>query len=140
MASVFTRIIDGELPGRFVWRDEQVVAFLSIGPLAPGHTLVVPRVEVDHWIDLDPATWQRVGAVTQTIGRALQAAFDPPRIGTAIAGFEVPHCHVHVVPLRELADLDFARVDPDPDPAELDEAAERIRSALRELGHGDHVG
>ena len=140
MASVFTRIIDGELPGRFVWRDEEVVAFLSIGPLAPGHTLVVPRAEVDHWIDLDPATWQRVGEVTQIIGRALQAAFAPPRVGTAIAGFEVPHCHVHVVPLRELADLDFARVDPDPDPAALDDAADRIRDALRSLGHGDHVG
>lgn len=140
MASVFTRIIDGELPGRFVWRDDEVVAFLSIGPLAPGHTLVVPRAEVDHWIDLDPATWQRVGEVTQIIGRALQAAFEPPRVGTAIAGFEVPHCHVHVVPLRELADLDFARVDPDPDPAALDEAADRIRDALRSLGHGDHVG
>ncbi|MFO7961277.1 MAG: HIT family protein [Nitriliruptoraceae bacterium] len=140
MASVFTRIIDGELPGRFVWRDEQVVAFLSIGPLAPGHTLVVPRDEVDHWIDLDPATWQRISEVTRIVGQALQAAFDPPRIGTAIAGFEVPHCHVHVVPLRELADLDFARADPDPDPAALDEAAERIRTALRDLGHGDHVG
>jgi histidine triad (HIT) family protein len=140
MASVFTRIIDGELPGRFVWRDEQVVAFLSIGPLAPGHTLVVPRDEVDHWIDLDPATWQRVSEVTWIVGRALQHAFDPPRVGTAIAGFEVPHCHVHVVPLRELADLDFALADTDPDPAALDDAAERIRSALRELGHGDHVG
>ncbi len=140
MASVFTRIIDGELPGRFVWRDDDVVAFLSIGPLAPGHTLVVPRDEVDHWIDLDPATWQRVSEVTRTIGQALQGAFDPPRVGTAIAGFEVPHCHVHVVPLRELADLDFARVDPDPDPAALDDAAERIRAALRELGHSDQVG
>jgi len=140
MASVFTRIIDGELPGRFVWRDDDVVAFLSIGPLAPGHTLVVPRDEVDHWIDLDPATWQRVSEVTRTIGQALQRAFDPPRVGTAIAGFEVPHCHVHVVPLRELADLDFARVDPDPDPAALDDDAERIRAALRELGHSDQVG
>lgn len=140
MASVFTRIIDGELPGRFVWRDDDVVAFLSIGPLAPGHTLVVPRDEVDHWIDLDPGTWQRVSEVTRTIGQALQRAFDPPRVGTAIAGFEVPHCHVHVVPLRELADLDFARVDPDPDPATLDDAAERIRAALRELGYSDQVG
>ncbi|SRR6056297_496916 len=140
MASVFTRIIDGELPGRFVWRDDQVVAFLSIGPLAPGHTLVVPRDEVDHWIDLDPATWQQVSEVTRIVGRALRTAFEPPRIGTAIAGFEVPHCHVHVVPLRELADLDFGRADPDPDPDALDEAAERIRGALRDLGHGDHVG
>lgn len=140
MASVFTRIIEGELPGRFVWRDDEVVAFLSIGPLSPGHTLVVPRHEVDHWLDLDPATWQRVSEVTRIVGLAIQRAFDPPRVGTAIAGFEVPHCHVHVAALRELADLDFARVDPDPDPAALDGYAERIRAALRELGHDQYVG
>jgi len=140
MASVFTRIIEGELPGRFVWRDETVVAFLSIGPLSPGHTLVVPRVEVDHWLDLDPATWLRVSEVTRIVGQAIQRAFAPPRVGTAIAGFEVPHCHVHVAALRELADLDFARADTDPDPRDLDDAAERLRAALRELGHAEHVG
>ncbi len=135
MPSVFTRIIDGELPGRFVWRDDEVVAFLSIGPLAPGHTLVVPRAEVDHWLDLDPRTWQRVSEVTRIVGQAIQAAFDPPRVGTAIAGFEVPHCHVHVTPMQSLADLDFSRADDDPDPAALDEHAERIRRALRDLGY-----
>ena len=140
MPSVFSRIIDGELPGRFVWRDDQVVAFLSIGPLSPGHTLVVPRVEVDHWLDLDADTWQRVSEVTRIVGQAIQTAFDPPRVGTAIAGFEVPHCHVHVAALRELADLDFTRADTDPDPAELDEAADQLRAALRELGHDEHVG
>ncbi len=140
MASVFSRIIEGELPARFVWRDDTVVAFLSIAPLSPGHTLVVPRVEVDHWLDLAPATWLRVSEVTRIVGQAIQRAFDPPRVGTAIAGFEVPHCHVHVAALRELADLDFARVDTDPDPRDLDDAAERLRAALRELGHADHVG
>ena len=140
MPSVFTRIIDGELPGRFVWRDEQVVAFLSIAPLTPGHTLVVPRSEVDHWLDLEPEVWQRVSEVTRIVGQGLQRAFDPPRVGTAIAGFEVPHCHVHVATLSELADLDFARADPDPDPAAMDAAAERLRAALRELGHAEHVG
>lgn len=140
MPSVFTRIIEGELPGRFIWRDDTVVAFLSIGPLSTGHTLVVPRAEVDHWLDLDPATWQRVGEVTRIVGQAIQEAFDPPRVGTAIAGFEVPHCHVHVAALRELADLDFTRADPDPDPAALDAAAEQLRAALRRLGHDEHVG
>jgi diadenosine tetraphosphate (Ap4A) HIT family hydrolase len=140
MASVFTRIIEGELPGRFVWRDDTVVAFLSIAPLSPGHTLVVPRVEVDHWLDLDPSTWLQVSEVTRTVGQAIHRAFSPPRVGTAIAGFEVPHCHVHVAALRELADLDFTRADTDPDPRDLDDAAERLRVALRELGHGDQVG
>ena len=140
MPIVFTRIIEGELPGRFIWRDDTVVAFLSIGPLSPGHTLVVPRTEVDHWLDLDDATWQRVSEVTRIVGQAIQEAFDPPRVGTAIAGFEVPHCHVHVAALRELADLDFTRADPDPDPAALDAAAEQLRAALRRLGYDEHVG
>ncbi len=140
MPTVFTRIIEGELPGRFVWRDDTVVAFLSIAPLSPGHTLVVPRVEVDHWLDLDVATWQRVSEVTRFVGQAIQDAFEPPRVGTAIAGFEVPHCHVHVAALRELADLDFARADDDPDPAALEDAAQRLRASLRARGHDEHVG
>ena len=140
MASVFTRIIDGDLPGRFVWRDDEVVAFLSINPISPGHTLVVPRAEVDHWIDLDANVWARCAEVARIVGQAIQRAFDPPRVGQAIAGFEVAHTHVHVLQLRELADLSFANAQADPDPAEMDDAADRIRVALRELGHDDHVG
>ena len=135
--SVFTRIIDGELPGRFVWRDDEVVAFLSIGPIATGHTLVVPRRQVDRWTDLDAATWTAVADVAHVIGNALQTAFQPLRVGQMIAGLEVPHCHVHVIPMQSMADLDFGRVDPDPDPAVLDDAAERIRAALREMGHNN---
>lgn len=139
MASVFTRIIDGELPGRFVWRDEQVVAFLSIQPITPGHSLVVPRAEVDHWLDLDPDVWLRCADVTQKVGNAIQQAFSPPRVGQAIAGFEVPHAHIHVLQLNDLSDLDFAKAEADPDPAEMDDAAERIRTALQDAGHGEHA-
>jgi len=139
MPSVFSRIIAGELPGRFVWRDEHVVAFLSIEPVAPGHVLVVPVEEVDHWIDLDPPLWTRVAAVSHVIGQALGAAFDAPRVGQMIAGFEVPHVHVHVFPARELADIGFARIDSTPEPVALDDAAARIRAALRDHGHGPHV-
>ena len=139
MSSVFTRIIDGELPGRFVWRDEHVVAFLSIAPVATGHVLVVPVEEVDHWVDLAPPLWTRVAAVSHVIGRALMDAFDAPRVGQMIAGFEVPHVHVHVFPARELDDIGFAKADSSPDPAVLDDAAVRIRAALRAHGHGDAV-
>ena len=86
MTSIFTRIIDGELPGRFVWRDDVCVAFLSIAPTAAGHTLVVPIEEVDHWIDLDPATAGHLMAVARAIGRAQHAAFHPARVGLIIAG------------------------------------------------------
>ncbi len=134
MASVFSRIIAGELPGRFVWRDDRAVAFLSIEPMMPGHTLVVPREEVDHWIDLDPALASHLFAVAQQIGRAQQAAFDPRRIGVLIVGDEVPHTHLHVVPINSPGELSFAHVDRSPDPEALDDAAERIRVELRALG------
>ena len=111
MATLFTRIIEGDLPGRFVWRDDTAVAFLTIEPLTPGHTLVVPRVEVDHWLDLDEEVWVHCSMVARTIGLAIQAAFDPPRVATIVAGFEVPHTHLHVLQTSDMADLDFARVD-----------------------------
>ena len=133
--SVFSRIIAGELPGRFVWRDPEVVAFTTIAPMRPGHTLVVPVEQVDQWTDLPDGLWGRMAGVQLAVGRALMAAFEPVRVGTIIAGLEVPHCHVHLVPIRSEADLDFALADPSPDPHALDEAAERIRAALRAAGH-----
>lgn len=139
MPTIFTRIIEGELPGRFVWRDDTAVAFLSINPITVGHTLVVPRAEVDHWIDLDDDVWAHVSAVTKHVGAGLQQAFSPPRIGTMIAGFEVPHVHVHVLQIKDLGDLSFAKAAQDPDQDEMDDAAQRIRAALRELGHAPHV-
>jgi histidine triad (HIT) family protein len=134
MPTIFTRIIDGELPGRFVWRDEQCVAFLSINPLRDGHTLVVPRAEVDHWIDLHPDGVAHVMQVAQQIGLAQQDAFRPVRVGLMIAGLEVPHVHVHVVPIDGVHDLDFDNAVRDPDPAALDAAAMRLRDALRARG------
>jgi len=138
MPSVFTRIINGELPGRFVWKDELCAVFLSIAPLRPGHALVVPRAEVDHWIDLPAATATHLMAVAQIVGKAQQAAFTPERIGLLIAGFEVPHVHVHVVPTTGMRDLDFANADARADAAGLDRAASRLRAALRAQG-GAHV-
>jgi histidine triad (HIT) family protein len=139
MATLFTRIIDGEIPGRFVWRDDQAVVFLTIAPITPGHVLVVPRAEVDHWVDLEPALAAHLVQVAQAVGRAQMAAFQPVRVGMIIAGLEVPHCHLHLVPIDTEADLSFARADHSPDPAALDDAATRLRSALRDLGHGDQV-
>lgn len=135
MATLFTRIINGELPGRFVWRDDRCVAFLSIRPLKPGHTLVVPRREVDHWIDLEPSLAQHLMSVCQALGKALQQGFAPAKVGVMIAGLEVPHCHVHLVPISDLHDLDFANQELTPDPVALDHAADTIRAALRSLGY-----
>jgi len=134
MPSIFTKIIDGEIPGTFVWRDPECVAFLSIAPMMPGHTLVVPRTEIDHWIDLEPALTEHLFAVAQTIGKAQDAAFSPRRIGVMIVGDEVPHVHIHVVPINSAGDLSFAHSDPNPDPGALDDAASRLRAALRDQG------
>lgn len=139
MASLFTRIIDGELPGRFVWQDDTVVAFLTIEPIRPGHVLVVPRAEVDHWVDLEPMVWARVAEVARIVGLAVRAGMGAPRVGQMIAGFEVPHVHVHVFPAHDLDDLSFARVDRSPEASDLDAAAERIRAALRAMGQDANV-
>jgi diadenosine tetraphosphate (Ap4A) HIT family hydrolase len=134
MPTLFTKIIQGEIPGRFVWRDDEVVAFLTINPITPGHTLVVPVAEVDHWLDLDPALSARCFEVAQTIGRAQMAAFSPARVGLIIAGLEVPHAHLHLIPIESEGDLSFSKADPNPAPEELDEAADRLRAALGGAG------
>jgi histidine triad (HIT) family protein len=135
MPTIFSRIISGEFPGRFVWRDDRVVAFLTIEPMRPGHTLVVPREEVDHWIDLTPDLAAHVFHVAQQIGKAQQLEWNPMRVGVLIVGEEVPHAHVHVVPINNVSELSFANIDRSPSPEGLDDAAERLRARLRELGH-----
>lgn len=132
MSTVFTKIINGELPGRFVYRSDDVVAFLTIEPLAYGHTLVVPVAEVDRWTDLDPALWARVNEVAQHIGRAIVKAFDAPRAGYIIAGFDVPHAHIHVFPTSAMRDYDFANAlgMNETDPELMDAAAAKIRANL----------
>lgn len=135
MPTLFTRIINGELPGRFVWKDERCVGFLSINPLRPGHTLVVSRAEVDHWLDLEPELAAHLMTVAQAIGKAQQRAFKPVKVGLMIAGLEVPHVHLHVVPITGLGDLNFANQDVNAKPEDLDRAAATVRTALRGLGY-----
>ena len=135
MPSIFTRIIEGEIPGRFVWRDDTCVAFLDVRPLNRGHVLVVPRGEVDHWVDLDPDTVTQLMAVAHKVAAAQQAAgLTPDRVGLMIAGFEVPHVHVHVVPISTMADLDFSQADTSPDPADLDAVADLLREQIAQSG------
>ncbi|MFE2960738.1 HIT family protein [Nocardia tengchongensis] len=139
MASVFSAIIEGQLPGRFVWEDDEFVAFLTIAPVTPGHTLVVPRKEIDQWQDVDAGTMARLTGVAQVIGQAVRAAWDAPRAGLLIAGLEVPHLHVHVFPAFHMGDFDISGADTSPSPESLDEAQSKIKQALRELGHGANV-
>jgi diadenosine tetraphosphate (Ap4A) HIT family hydrolase len=133
MASVFTKIINKELPGRFVYEDDEFVAFLTIAPITQGHLLVVPREEVDQWQDVDPGVFGRMIALSQRLGQAVRHAFDAPRAGLLIAGLEVPHLHVHVFPAYALEDFNIGNADPNASPESLDEAQRRIVEALAAL-------
>ena len=135
MATIFTKIINGELPGRFVWRDAECVAFLSIHPLKPGHTLVVPRAEIDHWLDLDPTLLQHLITVSHSVGKAIQRGFNTSKVGMMLAGLEVPHVHFHLVPIHSVHDLDFANQDLNAKAGDLDRAAAIIRRELSAMGH-----
>ena len=139
MSTLFTRIINGEIPGRFVWKDEEVVAFLTIAPITQGHTLVVPREEVDSWTHATPELLAKVMDVAQSIGKVQEGLFDAKRVGVLMEGFEVDHLHVHVWPACSTADFEIHNVDHNPDPAVMDATAVKLRSALRSAGHGDAV-
>jgi histidine triad (HIT) family protein len=134
VATIFTKIIDGEIPATFVWRDDECVAFMSINPLRPGHTLVVPRQEVDLWTDCPPDLRNHLFEVSSTIAKAIQQVYSPERVGLIIAGLEVPHLHIHLVPIDVVPDLDFANAATSVDREELEESASSIRSVLTSVG------
>ncbi|MFD6108467.1 HIT family protein, partial [Nocardia salmonicida] len=113
--------------------------FLTIAPVTQGHTLIVPRAEIDQWQDVDPAVMARMTALAQKIGQAVRTAFDAPRAGLLIAGLEVPHLHTHVFPAHTMGDFDISGANTDPTPESLDEAQTKIKAALRDLGYGANV-
>lgn len=139
MASIFSKIIDGQIPSRMLWEDDLCVSFLDVRPLADGHALVVPRQETDLWTDLGASTAGHLTEVAHAVGRAQMAVFAPARIGMMIAGFEVPHTHLHVVPMNSMAQLDFKNANPNPVQTELDSQLGALRAALDEAGHSAEV-
>jgi histidine triad (HIT) family protein len=130
MTTIFTRIIDGQIPGTFVYRDSLCVAFLSINPLAPGHVLVVPIQEVDHWIDMSPDLSAHLFAVSHRISRAISTTFPCERVGLIIAGYEINHCHIHLIPSQTMNDLNFANAATSVDRSDLESHANQIIQAL----------
>jgi len=138
MPTFFSRVLAGEFPARFVWKDPDVVAFLTTVPMRQGHTLVVPRQEVDQWTHLDPELLTKCVLVAQSIGRAVQHAWNAPRVGLLIAGFELPHMHMHVSPVWEMSDFHLLTMGGN-DESALDHSVKLLRAALRELGYGEHV-
>lgn len=136
--TIFEMIIDGQIPGRFVYADEVCVVFATIEPVTRGHVLVVPRRPHPAWTDLPSDCAAHLMQVAQTVAKAQLKAFPCERIGLTIAGFEVPHTHVHLIPLQSEADLSLANAKA-ATAEELDEDMEKLRQALRESGAGAQV-
>ena len=130
MTTVFTRIIDGQIPGTFVYRDSLCVAFLSINPLAAGHVLVVPIEEVDHWIDMSRELSAHMFAVSHRLSLAISDAFPCTRVGLIIAGYEINHCHIHLIPTHTMEELNFANAARSIDRDTLESHAEQLKIAL----------
>ncbi|WP_299235723.1 HIT family protein [uncultured Halomonas sp.] len=129
MASIFTRIMQGEIPGHFVHEDDQCVVIMTIQPMKPGHVLVIPREEVDHWDDLPEPLYQHLMTVSRRLAKAIKKAFHCERVGMLIVGLEVPHVHIHLTPLDEMSDIQVENL-PMADSADLAAAAEKLRAAL----------
>lgn len=134
MASVFTLIMEGKIPGNFVWKDDKAVAILTIQPIRQGHVLVIPREEIDQWSDLPLELAAHLMQVSHKIANALKVAYPATRVGLMIAGLEVPHTHLHVVPMDSMKDLSFEYAK-NADGDTLKQTAEKIRTALQAQGH-----
>ena len=138
MSTVFESIIAGDIPGNFVWADGQCVVVTTHAPVAPGHVLVIPREPIDKWTDLPPQLLSHLFAVSQTVGTAQEKAFGKQRSAVIIAGFEVPHAHIHLVPADSERDLAISSAAV-ADPGEVTAAAELLRATLREQGYEAQV-
>ncbi|WP_323843919.1 HIT family protein [Microbulbifer magnicolonia] len=136
MASIFTQIIKGDLPGHFVWRDDRAVAIMTISPIKPGHCLVIPVREVDHWDDVPADLAAHLMQVAQKIAKGLKSVYSPKRVGVMVAGLEVPHTHMHLIPVDALADFDFSLQQP-AEAEQLAAEAVKIRTALVRMGFSE---
>ena len=136
MPTLFTRIINGELPGTFVYRDSKCVSFMTINPITRGHVLVLPIEEIDHWPNMSSELTSHLFEVARVIGQAQYMAFKCERVGLVIAGYEIPHCHLHLIPTTSMADFSFANAAQSVPIHELESAAKEIISALGNLKQG----
>ncbi len=129
MASIFTKIISGELPSFKIHEDELTISILALDQVNPGHVLVIPKQEVNHWFDVPAEAYTRVGLNAQRIAKALIKVTQAPRVGTIVAGFEVPHYHLHLIPAWSIPEIDFKRAKRLSD-AEMKELQQKIIAAL----------
>lgn len=130
MPTLFSRIIARELPAAFVWEDDRCVAFMAKDALRPGHLLVVPRDEVDHWLDAEDGLMDHLVGVARTLGKALQRVYPSEKVALLLVGLEVPHVHLHVTPIDAVGDVDFSRATRDVPLEVLEENAEAVKAHL----------
>jgi len=129
MPSIFTQIIEGRIPSHRIRENDRFLAFLDIRPVNPGHTLVIPKVEVDHFFALEDALLAEILVFARPIAEAIQRVTGAARIGAVVAGFDVPHAHLHLIPVNSMAELTFERARP-ASAEELAAMAQKIREAL----------
>lgn len=130
MSTIFTKIIDGDIPGTFVYRDDRCVVFMSINPMTHGHALVVPVEEIDHWVDASEELSAHLFAVARRVALAQERAFGCEKVGMVIAGYEVPHAHIHLVPTNHMSELSFANAAASVERDDLEAAAAAIVAEL----------
>ena len=130
MPSIFSRIISGELPAYKVAEDADHLAFLDITPLVEGHTLVIPKKEIDYIFDMDEESYFGLTLFAKIVAKGLKDSFPCKKVGIAVIGLEVPHVHIHLIPMNEVNDMNFSRPKLSPTSEELEEAALRIKAAL----------
>jgi histidine triad (HIT) family protein len=130
MASIFTKIIRREIPGYIVAEDENNIAILDINPLSKGHTLVIPKNEVDYLFDLGESEYTGLNLFARTVAKAIGKSVPCLRVGIAVVGLEVPHAHIHLVPLNSMSDINFARPKLKLSKEEFESIAERIRKEI----------
>jgi histidine triad (HIT) family protein len=130
MPSIFTRIINREIPAYIVAEDDRHIAFLDINPLVSGHTLVVPKQEIDYLFDLDQQAYTELQLFSKKVAEGLKKAIPCLRIGVAVVGLEVPHCHIHLIPMNSMDDMNFSRPKLNPSPEQLASVAKTVKEIL----------
>ena len=131
MASIFTKIINREIPAHIVAENDDFLAFLDINPLAEGHTLVIPKVEVDYLFDLDDAVLSKIMVFSKGVAKAIESVITCERIGVSVMGLEVPHAHVHLIPMNSIDDMNFTALKLSLSPEELADTAKKINAAYK---------
>jgi len=136
MSTIFSKIVSGEIPAHKVAETNDFLAFLDINPLAEGHVLVIPKTEIDYIFDIEDAAYMGIWMFAKIVAAAIKVVFPCERVGVAVVGLEVPHAHIHLVPINEIGDLNFSKEKLKLTDEQLSEHAERIRQELAKLTNG----